>query len=58
MRKKLINDEVDKHPFYSDYGIKEWKKHIKKLEEEEQTLGKRRKINGKENSSNLPEGVE
>jgi hypothetical protein len=47
MRKKLLNDEVDRHPFYSDDGLRRWKKRLKELELQEKELSKRRpKTNG------------
>lgn len=43
MKKKLGNDETDEHPFYSDKGIKDWKRRIRVLEQQEKELGQRRK---------------
>ena len=46
-QKKLqIDDERDKHPFYSDYGVRQWKKRLKDLMKEEETWSKRKR--GKE----------
>jgi hypothetical protein len=39
---KKVDDELDKHPFYSDYGRKQFAKRIKELEQAEKELGKRR----------------
>lgn len=42
-KKKAVDDEKDRHPFYSSVGIKIWKLRLKELEIQEKELAKRRK---------------
>lgn len=44
-KQKKFNDEVTKHPFYSDEAIKKWRQRIKNLEAEEKKLNKKRRQN-------------
>jgi hypothetical protein len=55
---KKTNDELDKHPFYSDYGLGKWAERKAHLERMEKELKKRRKTNGKKDINSIPEGVE
>ena len=47
--KKKTDDESIRHPFYSDYGRKQFEKRKRALEQAEKDFGKRRKVTNGEN---------
>jgi len=54
MKKTLSDDEKDKHPFYSDYGKKQFDKRKRELEQTEKELSKRRAKSNGESVQEVP----
>lgn len=55
----LLDDEKNKHPFYSDGGVTQHKKRMKELEREEEEISKAnaRKARGKKTDSDVEENL-
>ena len=50
-KKREVDDEKDKHPFYSDWGDRQRKKRLKEIEKEAASWGKRKRVKGDEEVS-------